>query len=77
MDNKNKLKNIFTFLSILFVEDIELASKVMNMSPAYIIEKWERYIESIQEDNHLTGMHPMLTEDFFNVYFKKWKVEND
>lgn len=45
---EDKLKNIFAFLSILFGDDLVLIDKLLKMSPDYLIEKWERYVESLR-----------------------------
>lgn len=71
MNNQDKLKNIFAFLSILFGEDIYLSNRLMQMSPEYLIEKWERYVES-ERIEHPWGMHPSLRTGFFDAYFERW-----
>ena len=70
--NEVKLKNIFAFLSILFGEDLYLSSELMDKSPEYLIEKWERYVMSVG-DEHFWGMHPNLRSHYFDEYFRKWQ----
>ena len=71
MTDQDKLKNIFAFLSILFGEDVYLSRKLQEMSPSYLIEKWERYVESTTVE-HPWGLHPSLRHSFFDRYFNKW-----
>lgn len=72
--SEEQLKNIFAFLSILFGEDLCLSNKLMEKSPRYLIEKWERYVTSIREE-HPWGLHPGLRHNYFDRYFDKWKKE--
>jgi len=72
--NETKLKNIMAFLSILFGEDLILSNTLMNTHPNYLIEKWERYVESNSEE-HPWGLHPALRKNYFNRYFDKWKEQ--
>lgn len=75
MDENEKVKNIFTFLCILFGEDERCFEKIMDFSPKYLIEKFERYILSpIPESNW--GMHPSLRTNVFDVYCKKYNLPN-
>lgn len=75
MIDHGKLKNIFAFLSILFGDDLFLSEKLMEMPPDYLIEKWERYVESEREE-HPWGLHPALRHKFFDRYFERW-CKND
>jgi len=72
--NLDKLKNILAFLSILFGEDIGLNRVLMEMNPHYLIEKWEKYVESIHIE-HPWGVHTSLRHTYFDRYFNKWKEE--
>lgn len=71
-----KLKNIFAFLSILFGDDPTMIQKLMEKSPDYLIEKWERYVES-DSDEYLFGLHPALKTKYFDRYLGKWGVDCD
>lgn len=73
LTKEQKVKNIFCFLAILFGEDINLAQKIMGMSPDYLIEKFERYVLSdrYQAD---WGLHPSLRRGVFDVYCQKHKL---
>jgi hypothetical protein len=71
MIDYEKLKNIFAFLSILFGEDLFLGKELQKMPPDYLIEKWERYIES-ERTEHPWGLHPNLRHEFFDRYFERW-----
>lgn len=73
MTPHEKVANIFAFLSILFGEHYELMNKLLDFSPDYIIEKYERYIESSNIE-YPWGMHPVLRMSVFNVYIDKWAL---
>lgn len=75
-DCQDKLKNIFAFLSILFGEDIKLSQTLFDMTPEYLIEKWERYVESNRVE-HPWGLHPGLRAGYFDRYFERWCIKND
>ena len=74
MTKNEKVANIIVFLSILFGEDDEAFKKIMDFSPDYIIEKFERYVLS-QRIEYPWGMHPVLRMGTFNQYVKKWSLE--
>lgn len=74
MTNQDKIANIFTFLCILFGEKYELLNEIFDMSPDYIIEKYERYIESNRIE-YMWGMHPNLRRNIFDPYIRKWKLD--
>lgn len=70
-----KVANIIAFLSILFGEDNwEAFSSILEMHPNYIIEKFERYVESTHIQ-YAWGLHPILRNECFNRYIDKWKVD--
>lgn len=73
-----KVKNIIAFLSIIFAKNTDLLSVLINFSPDYVIEKYNRYIETTKDDS-CWGIHPNLRNHVFNEYCKKWhiKVNND
>src|SRR5574338_130073 len=54
----DKLKNILAFLTILFGE--KAADLLLEMSPEYIFEKWDRYTQSSRDDEWKWGLHPNL-----------------
>lgn len=68
-----KLKNIFAFLSILFGEDANCVEAIMNMSPEYMLEKYERYVEATRNEWEW-GLHPSLRIMIFNPYFERWNI---
>ncbi len=72
--NETQLKNMLAFLSILFGEDLHLSNELMQKNPHYLLEKWERYVESTSEE-HPWGLHPNLRHNYFDRYFNKWKKE--
>lgn len=70
-----KIANIIAFLSILFGEENwESFSSILDMPPQYIIEKFERYVES-SSVQYEWGIHPILRNQCFNRYVDKWKLE--
>lgn len=74
MKEHEKIENILAFLCILFGEDNDVWQRAMNLSPEYIIEKFERYVLSSQSESGL-GMHPLLRDNVFNQYSEKWSLE--
>jgi hypothetical protein len=73
MTKEDKLKNIISFLCIVFGEDILMTQSLMNKSPEYLIEKWERYCESNRAE-HEWGMHPTLRARVFEKYLSQWDI---
>lgn len=73
MSDIDKLKNILSFLCILFGES-EFMNAIMNMSPEYILEKYERYVKSDRRE-WPWGMHPSFKNDVFVKYLVKHKME--
>lgn len=76
MTNNEQIKNILAFLSILFGEDHPCWSKIMDFPPEYLIEKFNRYIESTRPESPW-GLHPSLRLHAFNRYLDKYKIEHD
>ncbi len=70
LTTEQKAKNIFAFLTLVFGEDLELSKRIMDMSPDYLIEKFERYVESdrYQAD---WGLHPSLRRGIYNRWCEK------
>lgn len=73
MTKHEQVANIIAFLSILFGESPGI-NTVMEFSPDYIIEKFNRYIESSRVEYHW-GMHPSLRRQIFHLYVDKWELE--
>lgn len=73
MTKNEQVGNIIAFLIILFGESEEL-NKIMEFSPDYIIEKFERYILSTSIQ-YPWGMHPCLRSHVFQRYVDKWGME--
>lgn len=73
MTDKDKVKNIMAFLSILFGEKWECIAEIMEMPPDYIIEKFERYVLSTRPEADW-GLHPSLRRNVFNRYCERWKL---
>ncbi len=74
MTKTEKTANIIAFLLILFQEDEDAIKKIMEFSPDYIIEKFERYVLSCRKE-YSWGMHPSLRERLFHRYINKWEME--
>ena len=70
---QEKIANILAFLFILFGDDKEVLHAIMKKDPDYIIEKYERYVESYRVE-FPWGMHPMLRNGIFQRYVDKWKL---
>lgn len=73
MTKHEQVANILSFFLILFCEKKELPS-IMEMSPDYIIEKFDRYILSSRAE-YQWGMHPVLRKQIFHKYVDKWELE--
>ena len=71
MTKEEKVKNIFAFLSILFVEKRDCLINILDMTPDYIIEKFERYVISTSPGSSW-GLHPSLRKSVFNKYCEKY-----
>lgn len=69
-----KVKNILAFLCIFFNEHPALVEVIMNFSPDYLMEKYERYIES-KVDESQWGMHPLIKKRIMEPYFEKWGIK--
>jgi hypothetical protein len=64
------------FFTIMFSgDDCEpyVYREILKKSPAYLIEKFERYILSNSPD-HNWGIHPGTRHSFFDAYCKQWKI---
>lgn len=70
-----KAKNIIAFLTIILADlSDEAFAVIINISPSYLIEKFERYVVSYKAE-YGTGMHPTARQEFFDMYCKKWQSE--
>ena len=74
MSDIDKLKNIVSFLCILFGENHDVIETIFGMSPEYIMEKYERYVKSDTRE-WPWGMHPSLKKSVFNAWLQKFNVE--
>lgn len=72
MTHKEKIKDIMAFLFILFGE-MDFVLRLMNMSPDYILEKWD-FINNTDYGAHRTMMHANLKTEVFDEYCAKWGV---
>lgn len=73
MTKNEKIGNIVAFLTIIFGEDYDVVERLMEIHPDYLIEKYERYIESI-EIEHMWGLHPLIKENIFYTYLNRWEI---
>lgn len=74
MTKHEKVANIIAFFAIIFGEDSKSWSTVMEFTPEYLIEKFERYVLSTRIE-YLWGMHPSLRDYRFHSYVDKWELE--
>lgn len=70
---ETKVKNILSFLAILFGEDDIWWTVIMEKHPDYLIEKFERYILSDRSEWQW-GMHPSLKRSVFDQYCQKYEL---
>jgi hypothetical protein len=73
MTKTQQIKNIIAFLSILFGESKLWYSEIMNFSPDYLIEKFNRYINSTKSESDW-GLHPSLRATVFEAYCRKYSI---
>lgn len=76
MTKNEKVANIMCFLSIIFGEDDCFSNVILKKSPDYLIEKFERYVESTRVE-YPWGMHPYLRDRCFQRYVDEWHLELD
>lgn len=73
MTEQQQIKNIIAFLAIFFGESKLWHEEIMKFPPDYLIEKFERYIESDRYGADW-GLHPSLRRNVFDVYCEKHKI---
>lgn len=77
MTDAEKVKNILAFLCILFHEcSPEVIDKIMEFTPDYLIEKWERYMSSAHYEADW-GLHLSVRNRVFNRYCKIHHIQYD
>ena len=76
MTREEQIKNILAFLSILFGEEEIWWHTIMNFEPDYLIEKFERYIESERVESPW-GLSPSLRARTFNRYLDNYGLSHD
>lgn len=74
LSDANKVASIIAFLAILFGENFEIWETIMQFSPEYLIEKYDRYMLS-PEPEFNTGLHEILKSHRFQRYMDKWEQE--
>lgn len=71
LSDDEKAKNIVAFLTIVFGESSDCLESLMQMSPQYLVEKFERYILSERPESD-RGLHPILIKCVFEPYCDKY-----
>lgn len=74
MTDIDKLKNILSFLCILFGEKHDVMETIFDMHPEYIMEKYQTFVRSDRRE-WPWGMHQSLKINVFNRWLEKHKVE--
>lgn len=74
ISDADKLKNILSFLCILFGEKHDVMETIFSFHPEYIMEKYEKYVRSDRRE-WPWGMHPSLKKNVFNRWLEKHEVE--
>lgn len=74
MTEQQKIKNIIAFLAILFGESKVWHEEIMQFSPDYLIEKFERYILNTRSASDW-GLHTLLRRNLLEPYFKKHNIK--
>jgi hypothetical protein len=68
---KNQFDNILAFVAIM-----GHSKYVLELSPDYIIDKYERYIGDpklvTDSVDSLSGLHPVLREEIIEQYYRIW-----
>lgn len=75
----DKIKNIMAFFTVMFSgDDCEpyVYREVLKKSPAYLIEKFDKYILS-NKPEHNWGLNPAARHSFFDAYCKQWKISTN
>lgn len=73
MTDQQKIKNIISFLAILFGESKIWWEEIMKFHPDYLIEKFDRYINSTRHESNW-GLHMTLRKDCFEHYCQKYQI---
>lgn len=73
MNEQTQIKNIMVFLSILFGESKLWEEEIINFHPEYLIEKFNRYVDSTRNE-YEWGLYPTLRRTTFEPYCRKYKI---
>lgn len=76
MTHQQQIKNIIAFLAILFGESKIWADEIMKFPPEYLIEKFNRYIQTTRYGADW-GLHPSLKRRVFDEYCRKHDIPCD
>lgn len=74
MTKNEQVANIISFLTIIFGEDIIMWNRIMQFSPDYLLEKFQRYVES-KRIEYPWGLHPVMRSQCFQRYADMWHLE--
>lgn len=69
--------DIKQFINLLnFITLMSSSKYVLELSPDYIIEKYQRYIntntDTISDEINKGGIHPIIKRDVIEPYIEKW-----
>lgn len=73
MSKTEKVKNIIAFLCIVFEDNNAILESLFNISPDYLMEKFERYVLSTRPESDW-GLHPGLRTSIFEQYCNHWHL---
>lgn len=73
LTKEQRIKNIIAFLAILFGESKVWHETIMDFHPDYLIEKFNRYVESTRHESDW-GLHPSLRRNVFELYCIKHEI---
>lgn len=73
MTKQQQIKNILVFLAILFGESKIWFDEIINFHPDYLIEKFERYINSTRHQSDC-GLHLSVRIGLFEPYCEKYNI---
>lgn len=74
MNKDQQVNNVLAFLAILFGESDVWHKDIMSFTPDYIIEKFNRYINSLHYEAGW-GIHPSYRNKIIKPYCDKWNIK--
>lgn len=64
--NKDEFKNLIAFCILM-----QNGEGIITKSPDYVLEKYERYLETSEKEAWKWGLHP-VSQRLLNEYIGKW-----